>query len=148
MPGRRNQNIYIYLVTEFLYNHAAQDKQCQGIWYYHQVVEHICQLPYQIIGQAGAQEYEDDGNQGEYLGSLCPKEIGYIYLGKEVPAENCGKGEEQQADGHEDAGNAMAKDSGKGQLCHIGLGYALGSTGCQNAAISVQARDNNQGSQG
>ena len=71
----------------------AQSKQGKRIRYNHQVIEHIRQLPDQIIGQAGPQENEDDCHKGKDLCRPCTKKISHVNLGKQIPAENGGKGE-------------------------------------------------------
>lgn len=44
--------------------HAGQGKQGNGVGDDHQVVEHIGQLPHQVVGHRGAQENKDEGDHG------------------------------------------------------------------------------------
>ena len=64
----------------------AQSKQGKRIRYNHQVIEHIRQLPDQIIGQAGTQENENNCHKGKDLCRPRAKQIGHINLGKQIPA--------------------------------------------------------------
>lgn len=67
----------------------------------HQVIEHIGQLPNQIVGGQGAQEDEHQRNNHVNLGSLALEHILNVDLAKQVPAENGGEGEEEQCNGNQ-----------------------------------------------
>ena len=51
-------------ISAFSNDHSGQGKQCQNVWHYHELVEHVGQFPYQVVGQKGAEEHEGDGYDG------------------------------------------------------------------------------------
>ncbi len=76
------------------YYYTAKCKQSQGVWNNHKIIEHIRQLPNQIVGQAGAHENKANSNYRENLYCRLAHKVLYVNLCKEVPAENSGKCEE------------------------------------------------------
>ena len=126
-------------------HHAGQGKQGDGVGDDHQVVEHIGQLPHQIVGHQSAQEDEHQGDDGVDHHGLLAEQVDGVDLAEQVPAQYGGEGEEEQADGHEHGAQALAKDGAECGLSQVGLSDALGNgAGGQNAVGGVQGGDDDQ----
>ena len=93
-------------------NDLAQSQQSDGVGQNHQVVEEVGQFPNQVILQQSAQEDESDGNYRVDNGSglVLLAQVFHIDLAEEVPAQNGGECEEQQADCNEDVTEASAEN--------------------------------------
>ena len=76
----------------------------------HEIVEHIGQLPNQIVGEAGAQEDKRDGNDGIDDHGFLSKEIGEVDLSEQIPAEDGRERKEEQTNGHQDAAQALSEE--------------------------------------
>ena len=76
---------------------ARQRHERDDVRQHHELVEHIRQLPDKIIGQAGAEEDEDEGDDGVREVRLLAEEIVDIDAAEEVPADD-GRKREKQAD--------------------------------------------------
>jgi len=138
-------------------NHdLAQSEEGDGVGDDHQVVESIGQLPNQIVGNQSAQEDEDQSdhgvNHGGSLGILLAEEEVGVDLAEQVPAQNGGEGEEEQADGHEDVAEGGAEHGAEGGLGQVGLadhGLSGGGAGSVQGAVSgVEGGDDNQSVEG
>ena len=139
-----------------LHHDAGQGKQGDGVGQNHQVVEEVGQLPNQVVADHGANQHEDQGddgvNHGAYLGVLLAEEIVGIDLTEQVPAQHGGEREEEQADSHEDGAELLTEHGTESGLGQVGLGDdGAGSSSAavmQGATLGVQGRDDNQSVQG
>ena len=76
---------------------ARQGEQRNGIGDDHELVEHVAQLPDKVIGHRGAEEDEDEREQRVNIGALLAEEVDHVDLAKQVPAQDRGECEEEQA---------------------------------------------------
>ena len=71
----------------------SEERYCVGK--YHQVIEHIHQLPDQIVGHQSAQEDEHQSNDGvdhgAGLGILLAEQVDHVDLTEHIPAEYGGE---------------------------------------------------------
>ena len=103
-------------------DHAAECKQRNHVWNDHELIEHVGQLPDQIVGQAGTKEDKHDCNSRINLaGSLAAKQEVDVDAAKEVPTDDGGEGEEQQADGDYTVAEGGAEYLTEGQLAILVL---------------------------
>ena len=132
--------------------HFGQGEQGDDVGNDHEVVEHIRQLPHQIVAHHGAHQDEhqsDEGvDHGAGLGVLLAEKPDGVDLAEQVPAQNRGESEEEQADSHEfgtEAGSHHRAESGLGQ---IGLaehgGHIPHIAVCQRAIGGVEGADDDQ----
>ena len=63
---------------------AAEREQGDGVGKDHQLVEHVCKLPDEVVGEQASHEDEDQGDDGEDGQSLLAKEVLDIEAGEEV----------------------------------------------------------------
>ena len=87
----------------------------------HELVEHIAQLPDELVGHRGAEENEDKGEHGVDAGALLAEEVGHVDLAEEVPAQDRGEGKEEQTDRDEHIARALAEDRAECALGEVGL---------------------------
>ncbi len=126
-------------------DHAAECKQRNHVWNDHELIEHVGQLPDQIVGQAGTKEDKHDCNSRINLaGSLAAKQEVDVDAAKEVPTDDGGEGEEQQADGDYTVAEGGAEYLTEGQLSHIGLGDTVCGAGGQNAVAGIERGDDDK----
>ena len=82
--------------------HFGQGEQGDDVGNDHEVVEHIRQLPHQIVAHHGAHQDEHQGDEGvdhgAGLGVLLAEKPDGVDLAEQVPAQNRGESEEEQAD--------------------------------------------------
>ena len=118
----------------------------------HQVIEHIRQLPHQVVAHHGAQQDKHQRNGGIHrgagLGIFLSEEPDGVDFAEEVPAQHRGEGEEEQADSHKLGTEAHSHDGAEGGLGQIGLAENGGhiphvSVG-QWAVCGVKGADNHQ----
>lgn len=129
-------------------HHAGEGEEGQGVGDDHQVVEHVGQLPHQIVGHQGAQEDEHQPQNGVNLGGLFAEEIYYVDFAEQVPAQNGGEGEEEQANCHEHGAGGLAEyhtEGGLRQICLAQSGAGRGGSALsQRAACGIQGGDDHQ----
>ena len=129
----------------------SQSKQGQGVGNDHQVIEHVGQLPHQVVGHQSAQEDEHQTQHGVDNSGFFAEEIHHVDLAEQVPAQDGGESEEEQADRDEHSAGALPKDHAEGGLRQVGLaqgGAGGGSALGQRPALRVQGGDHHQGVQG
>ena len=130
-------------------DHTGEGEQSDGVGQDHQVVEHVGELPNQVVGHHSAQIQEHQSDDGITLGGLFAKEIDDVDLAEQIPAEHGGKGKEEQTHGHKGRAHAVAQHAAEGQLGQVGLVHALGDNAVsQHTAVGVQGADDDQGIQG
>ena len=128
-------------------DHARQGKQRNDVGQDDQVIEHVGKLPDEVAAGDGAQEDEhqrdDSIDDAAQLAVLAAEQIVGVDLAEQVPAEDGGEGEEQQADGHKLGAQAGTKYGAKGGLGQVGLaqggGDVAGVAAGQRAILGVQA---------
>ena len=103
-----------------LHHHGGEGEQGDGVGDDHEVVEHVSQLPHQVVAHDGAQEDKHQGDGGIDLGGMLAEQVDDVDLAKQVPAENGGEGKEEQADGHESGAQAGAEHGAEGRLGQVG----------------------------
>ena len=132
--------------------HFGQGEQGDDVGNDHEVVEHIRQLPHQIVAHHGAHQDEHQGDEGvdhgAGLGVLLAEKPDGVDLAEQVPAQDRGEREEEQADGHElcaEPGPHNGAESGLGQ---IGLAEHGGDVAhiavCQRAIGGIEGTDDDQ----
>ena len=134
-------------------NYAATGYQRNNVGQNHKLIEHIAQFPHEVAGGQRAEEDEhqrDDGiDDAAQLAVLAAEQIVGVDLAEQVPAEDGGEGEEQQADGHKLGAQAGTKYGAKGGLGQVGLaqggGDVAGVAAGQRAILGVQGADDDQG---
>ena len=139
-----------------LHHDAGEGKQGDGVGQNHEIVEEVGQLPNQVVADHGTHQHEDQRNDGvddgAALGILLAEEVVGIDLTKQVPAQNGGECEEEQADSHEDGAELLAEDHTKCGLGKIGLGqHGAGSSGAalvERATLGVEGGDDDESVQG
>ena len=134
----------MHRVIEVLGHEVRQGEEGDNDRDNHEVVEHIAQLPDEVVGHHRAEEDEDEREDGVDEAALLAEEVSNVDLTEEVPAEDGGEGEEHQADGHEQAAGGIAHDAGEGDLRHVGLADALGGAGGKDAVAGIQGGDHDQ----
>ena len=77
--------------------HAGEGQQRDRVGDDHQLVEHIGQLPHEVVGGQGAQEDEYEGDELINADRLLAEEVDDVDLAEHVPAKDGGEGEEEQA---------------------------------------------------
>ena len=87
----------------------------------HELVEHIAQLPDELVGHRGAEENEDKGEHGVDAVALLAEEVGHVDLAEEVPAQDRGEGKEEEAHRDEHIARALAEDRAERALGEVGL---------------------------
>ena len=101
------------------------------------------------MDEAGTKEDKHDCNSRINLaGSLAAKQEVDIDAAKEVPTDDGGEGEKQQADGDYTVAEGGAEHLTEGQLSHIGLGDTVCGTGGQNAVVGIERGDDDKRSHG
>ncbi len=137
-------------------DHAGEGQECDDIGNDHDIVEHIGQLPNQIIGEQGAEEDEHHCQHRVDHGCLFAEQVFHVLLAEEVPTDDGGECEEHQADGHKDIAQCLVAQSGSHcQLHHIGFGeHPCDAVGCkaelasEGASSCVQGGDDHKGGDG
>ena len=106
-------------------NHARQREQRDDVGQDDEVVEHIRQLPHEVTAGDSAEEDEHQCDNGidDAAQPAVPaaKQVVGIDLTEQVPAQDSGEGEEQQADGHEFGTQTGTEHGAEGGLRQIGL---------------------------
>ena len=102
-------------------NKAGESKQRNGVGDDHEVIEHVAQLPDEVVGHHRAEEDEHEREDGVDHGALLAEEVGDVDLAEEVPAQDRGEGEEEQADSDEHVARTLAEDDAEGGLGEVGL---------------------------
>ncbi len=103
---------------------AGQSEQADDVGDDHDVVEHVGQLPDQVVAGDGAQEDEDQGDDLEdHDGALAVpgEQVLHVDLGVQVPGQDGGEGKKQQADGHKGIAEGLAEEGAEGGLGRVGL---------------------------
>ena len=139
--------VFVAAAGRCLYDRRER-KQSNDVRDDHELIEHIRKLPDEVIGQAGAEEDEHQREHRIDLDRLFAEEIFHIDLAEEVPAEDRGEREEQQADRDEERADALAEAVRERELCHVRLAHAIGSTGSENAIIGIEAGNNDESRHG
>ena len=130
--------------TRFGGNQPAQRDQRDHVRDHHDVVEHIRQLPYQIVGEQRSEEDKRDRDHGvDQVGFLAKKVI-HVDASEQIPADDRGKREEQKADGDKAAARAASEYAAECQLRHVRLVYDVCRAGRQNAVACVQRGNDHQ----
>ena len=80
---------------------SAEGEQCDDVRDDHELVEHVRQLPYEVIGKQRAEEDERDSDDRVRQNCLFAEQILNVYATEEVPADYGRECEEQQADRNE-----------------------------------------------
>ena len=100
---------------------AAECQDCQQVGNDHQAVEHIRHIPYQgdLLEGAHHDEHQSDDtiDKGCLLTAL--EQSLDVAFTEEIPADDGGEGEEQQADGNKDAAK-RAEGIVESSLCQSG----------------------------
>ena len=124
-PGKYGRKIRLFVLVFELgsrNNDAGESQQRDDVGDHHDVVEHIRQLPYQIVGEERAEEDERDSDNGVDQRCLLAEEVLYVLLAEEVPADDGSECEEGKADGYENVADLLAaKCLTYGILHHIGF---------------------------
>ena len=123
---------------------AGQRDECDHVRQHHELVEHIRQLPDQIIGQAGTEEDEDNSDDGVGKVCLLAEEIIDIDAAEEVPADDRREREKQQADGHERIAERITEHARERDLRHVRLGDAVDRAVGQRAVAGVERGDDDE----
>ena len=79
-------------------NQTGQRQQRDQVREYHQAVEQVRQVPYQINMQCGANHDADNNDSGVNLNSLVAEQCLYVLLTEEIPADD-GREREEQMNG-------------------------------------------------
>ena len=132
--------------------HFGQGEQGDDVGNDHEVVEHIRQLPHQIVAHHGAHQDEHQGDEGvdhgAGLGVLLAEKPDGVDLAEQVPAQNRGESEKEQADSHELGAEAGSHHGAEGSLGQIGLaehgGHIPHIAVCQRAIGGVEGADDDQ----
>lgn len=132
--------------------HFGQGEQGDDVGNDHEVVEHIRQLPHQIVAHHGAHQDEHQGDEGvdhgAGLGVLLAEKPDGVDLAEQVPAQNRGESEEEQADGHELGAQAGTHHGAEGGLGQVGLAeggsHIAHIAARQRAVSSVEGADDDQ----
>ena len=127
---------------------AGQRQQRYDVRHDHELVEHIRQLPDEVVGKQRAEEDERDRDDGVDEIGLLAEEVAAVDAAEHVPADNGGEREEQQAYRDERAAEAAAHHRRERELCHVRLAYALGSAGGEHAVARVERGDDDEGGHG
>ena len=123
---------------------AGERNERDHVRQHHELVEHVRQLPDKIVGQAGAEEDEDDGDDGISKVRLLAEEIVNIDAAEEVPADDRRERKKQQADGHERIAERLAEHARERELRHVRLGDAVDRAVGQRAVAGVERTDDDQ----
>ena len=107
-------------------NKAGESEQRNGVGDDHEVIEHVAQLPDEVVGHHRAEEDEHEREDGVDHGALLAEEVGDVDLAEEVPAQDRGEGEEEQADGDEHVARTLAEDDAERGLGEVGLAEHAG----------------------
>ena len=107
-------------------NKAGESEQRNGVGDDHEVVEHVAQLPDEVVGHHRAEEDEHEREDGVDHGALLAEEVGDVDLAEEVPAQDRGEGEEEQADGDEHVARTLAEDDAERGLGEVSLAEHAG----------------------
>ena len=127
------------------HRHAAgKGDERDGVGDDHELVEHVGELPNQVVGQKRAQEDEHQGDDRERRHGLLAEQILDVDLGEQVPADDGREREEQQTDGYERRAQVVAEQARERQLGHVGLIDALVETLRQRAVAGVEDGDGDQ----
>ena len=70
---------------------VRQGEEGDGVGDDHEVVEHIAQLPDEVVGHHRAKEDEDEREDGVDDDALLAEEVGDVDLAEEIPAEDGGE---------------------------------------------------------
>ena len=133
-------------------HHFGQGEQGDDVGNDHEVVEHIRQLPHQIVAHHGAHQDEHQGDEGvdhgAGLGVLLAEKPDGVDLAEEIPAQDRGEGKEEQADSHELGAQAGTHHGAEGGLGQVGLaeggGHIAHIAARQRAVSSVEGADDDQ----
>lgn len=114
----------------------------------HEVVEHIAQLPDEVVGHHRAKEDEDEREDGVDDDALLAEEVGDVDLAEEIPAEDGGEGKEEQAHRDEHVARGLTEDDAKRGLGEVGLAERGGRGGStafvEGTALSVEGGDDDE----
>ena len=121
-------------------NMARQGEQGDGVGNDHELVEHVAQLPDEVVGHRGAKEDEDQRETGVSAVAPFAEKVGHVDLAEEVPAEDRGKGEEEEAHRDEHAAGLVAKHRAERALGKIRLVEGAAQCCCAAAGERAVAR--------
>ena len=113
-------------------NQTGQRQQRDQVREYHQAIEQVGQVPYQVNMQRGADHDADNNDSGVNLNSLVAEQCLYVLLTEEIPADDGREREEQHADGNENHA-CRAKRSLEGRLCQLGALQTVRCTRIEHA---------------
>ena len=102
-------------------HHSGQGQERDRVGNDHELVEHIRELPDEVVGSEGSQEDEYQGDNLVDADCLLAKEVDDVYLAEHVPTEHCGEGKEEQAYRDEGVSEALAEDGAEGCLGEVGF---------------------------
>ena len=129
-------------------NKAGESEQRNGVGDDHEVVEHVAQLPDEVVGHHRAEEDEHEREDGVDHGALLAEEVGNVDLAEEVPAQDRGEREEEQAHRDEHVARALAEDDAEGGLGEVGLAERSAGRGSaavvEGAALGVEGGDDDE----
>ena len=80
---------------------GGERQECHDVGEDHQLVEHILEFPGQVVLDNGAQEDETRGQDVVDGEGFFAEEVVEVDFSEEIPAQDGGEGEEEEADGHE-----------------------------------------------
>ena len=129
-------------------NHCGKCEERDYVGDNHQVVEHIRQLPNEVVLEDCAEEYEYNCDAAVNREGLLTKEVKEVYLTEVVPGKNRGECEEEQADCNEDrADDACSLAAAKGHRERLLRKVCLGDV-CKTCKIGdtvevLYSRDGN-----
>ena len=134
-------------------DHAGQGEEGDGVGKDHQLVEQIGELPDEVVGSQGAQEDEEQGDDLVDNHGSVSEQVDRVDAAEHIPAQNCGKGKEEQTDRDKDVAESCPEcgsESGLRQVCPCdGLSGSIyfipRKSIFQNAAGGVQSGDNDEG---
>ena len=107
------------------HDHAGEGEQGEKVGQDHEAVEHIGDVPHEVHLEAGAEHDEAEGDNGVELHELGAEQGLHVHFAEEVPADDGGEGEEEQADSDEQVAE-LAEHGAEGALGEGGAGQAAG----------------------
>ena len=92
----------VFFTLGYGHHHTGESQQADEVGQDHEPVEHVGHVPHEVHLEAGTEHDEEHHNGGIDLHILCAEEGLHVGLAEEIPADDGGKGEEEQADGDVD----------------------------------------------
>ena len=98
------------------YNQLRKGKQGKNVGQHHKLVEHILKFPDQIVFHQSSAEYGKYCQYAVNYHCFAAEKIFKVDLAEIVPADDCGKGKEEQTYCYKDVPDIFAADT-----CHCVL---------------------------